>query len=421
MTSVRRFATLVAAAALVVTTAACGGDASADDARITLTVDDFGNFGYRGLLREYEAAHPGVRVVERVSDFTQHHEDLARRLDAGSGAGDVVAVEEGYAVQFRERGGDFVNLLDLGAGKLAGNWLPWKWDAMLSADGRRQIGLGTDIGGLAMCYRPDLLKAAGMPSDRGSVAKLWPTWSAYIDAGRRFRAAGLSAQWTDSAGNVFNQILAQQPVGYFDRQENLALETGPGVRTAWDLAVRMVAAGESAKYVPYSAQWRAALQGGRFATMTCPAWALGWIQQNAPATRGQWDVTVVPGAGGNWGGSWLTVPRQSAHPREAYELAAWLTAPEQQRRIFLETGNLPSAPALYDDPGVTGFHSPFFSQAPVGRIFTDAASRKPTQYIGLHNAAVRGLVERKLSQVEIGQLTPEQAWREAVAEARKVR
>ncbi|GAA2498202.1 hypothetical protein Ahu01nite_037760 [Winogradskya humida] len=228
-------------------------------------------------------------------------------------------------------------------------------------------------------------------------------------------------KWTDAASNIYNQILAQQPAAYYDRDEKLVMDHKPGVRTAWDLTIDMIESGESAKYVAFNAQWMAALQGGRFATLTCPAWVLGLIQQNAPATRGQWDVTAVPGGSGNWGGSWLTVPKQSSHPKEAYALAAWLTAPAQQLRIFKETGNLPSVPALYDDPAVTGFRNPFFSDAPVGKIFTAAVSRKPAQYLGLHNAAVRTIVENKLSKVEIGQLAPGIAWQEAVSEAQAVK
>jgi len=421
MTRVRRFVAVLTGIALLGGATACGTADAAEDGRITLTVDDFGNFGYKTLLREYEAAHPGIRIVERVGEFDEHHRQLAQRLDAGSGAGDVVAVEEGYVVQFRTRADDFVNLLDLGAGQLKHTWLPWKWDATLAGGGRTQIGLGTDVGGLAMCYRPDLFKAAGLPTDRADVAKLWPDWPAYIAAGKRFQDAELPAQWTDSASSVYNQILAQQPVGYFDRDEKFVMATDPGVRKAWDLTVDMIEAGESAKYVPFTAKWLAALQSGRFATLTCPAWVLGWIKQNAPATRGLWDVTAVPGGAGNWGGSWLTVPKQSAHPREAYALAAWLTAPEQQLRVFTETGNLPSVPKLYDDPAVTSFRNPFFSGAPVGQIFTAAVSRKPAQYLGLRNAAVRTIVEEKLSKVEIGRLVPEQAWQEALTEGQRAR
>jgi cellobiose transport system substrate-binding protein len=416
-----RFIAALAGLLLVAGSAACDGEQpGTDDGRLTLTVDTFGNFGYKALLREYQAAHPELRVVERVLEYNEHHEKLAQRLDAGSGAGDVVGIDEGYAVQFRDRRSDFVNLLDLGAGNLATNWLRWKWEATLSADGTYQIGLGTDVGGLAMCYRPDLFRAAGLPTDREAVARMWPDWTAYIETGKRFRAAELPAQWTDAASNIYNQILAQQPAAYFDRSEKLIIEDTPGVRRAWDLTVEMVLAGESAKYIPFNPQWRAALQGGRFATLTCPAWVLGWIQQNAPAARGQWDVAAVPGGAGNWGGSWLAVPAQSRHQEEAYRLAAWLTAPEQQLRVFTETGNLPSAPQLYDDPAVTAYRNPFFRNAPVGRIFASAVRSKPAQYLGRDNAAVRQVFEDKLSEVEIGVLPAGQAWSEAVAQARRI-
>jgi cellobiose transport system substrate-binding protein len=417
----RPLAAALAGVALLAGSAACAGDETAqNDGRLTLTVDTFGNFGYKALLREYQAAHPELRVVERVLEYNEHHEQLKQRLDDGTGAGDVVGIDEGYAVQFRDRQKDFANLLDFGAGGLAKNWLAWKWDATLSADRTYQIGLGTDVGGLAMCYRPDLFRAAGLPTDRDAVAKMWPTWKAYIDAGRKFKAAELPAQWTDAASNIYNQILAQQPAAYFDRQEKLIINDTPAVRHAWDLTVEMVQAGESAKYIPFNPQWRAALQGGRFATLTCPAWVLGWIQQNAPAARGQWDVATVPGGAGNWGGSWLAVPAQSKHHAEAYALAAWLTAPAQQLRVFTDTGNLPSAPQLYDDAAVTAYRNPFFRDAPVGQIFASSVRSKPAQYLGRHNAAVRKVFEDRLSQVEVGALPADKAWTDAVAEAHRI-
>jgi cellobiose transport system substrate-binding protein len=423
--TVRKVAARAVATLLAVGVLAAAGCGSADpagggdDGTITLVVEDFGNFGYKKLLREYEQAHPNIKVVERVGEYNAHHEQLTAHLDAGKGAGDVVGIDEGYIVGFRNRSQDFVNLLDHGAGELADRWLPWKWQDTLSADGKYQIGLGTDIGGLGMCYRSDLFKQAGLPTDRDEVAKLWPTWEAYLETGRRFQAADLPAQWTDAASNLFNQVLAQQDVGYFDRSGTFVAGTNPGVKRAWDVSVAMLEAGQSAKYRTFNTQWVAALQGGRFATLACPAWMLGWIQQNAPATRGMWDVTAVPGGSGNWGGSWLAVPKQSAHPAEAYALAAWLTAPEQQLRIFVETGNLPSQPELYTDPAVVGFSNPFFRDAPVGKIFTASVQNKPPQYLGVHNAVVRQIFEDRLGEVEVGAKTAPAAWAEALTQAGK--
>ncbi|WP_460366294.1 hypothetical protein [Actinocorallia lasiicapitis] len=39
--------------------------------------------------------------------------------------------------------------------------------------------------------------------------------------------------------------------------------------------------------------------------MACPSWMLGVIREKAGAAyRGKWDVTAIPGGGGNWGGSY---------------------------------------------------------------------------------------------------------------------
>lgn len=404
--------------ALVAITTGCGTEQAGQQSKIQLEIGTWGNFGYKTLIRDYEAAHPDIDIVERVADYKDHHTALAAALDSGDHVADIVGIDENYAVQFRNRHQDFHNLLDYGAGALAAQWLPWKWQQMLAEDGKYQIGLGTDVGGLAMCYRPDLFRAAGLPVDRNQVAALWPTWDQYIGTGQKFAAADLPAKWTDSATNIFNQVLAQQPVGYFDEQEHLVLGTDSGVRRAWDTAAAVVATGLSAKYVPFNHQWTAALQGGRFATLTCPAWALGWIQQNAPAARGMWDVARVPGGAGNWGGTWLAVPKGTQHPAEAYELARWLTAPEQQLRIFQETGNLPSQPALYDDPAIKRYTNPFFLDAPVGEIFPAAAQEKAPQYLGLRNSDVRNVFESQLTRYETGEFPAETAWTNAVAEAR---
>lgn len=413
----RRAGACLLALAMLGSAVACGSADAADQATVTLVIRDFGNFGYKTLLREYEAAHPGVRIVEEVREFQEHHRTLRGALDAGRPVGDVVAVEEAFIVEFRNRSKDFHNLLDLGAGDVKNDWLPWKWAQSLSGDGSYQIGLGTDVGGLGMCFRPDLFRAAGLPADRDAVAKLWPDWESYVRLGDRFVAADLPASWADSASNIFNVVLGQQSVGYYRADDTYLGGDSPGVRRAWEVAASVVTAKESARLVSFSTQWTAAMQSGRFATLPCPAWMLGWIQQNAPAARGTWDVTTIPGGAGNWGGSFLTVPKSSKHAAEAYALASWLASTERQRRIFVETGNLPSHPALYTDPAVLDLRNDFFSGAPVGKLFTTAAARQKPQYLGLRSGVLRQPFQEKLTEVETGKLDLSSAWQAAVREA----
>ncbi len=97
--------------------------------------------------------------------------------------------------------------------------------------------------------------------------------------------------------------------------------------------VLAASATQSAHLGQWSDDWLAGLANGAYATMLCPGWMLGVIEGNAKDVTG-WDIAnVFPNGGGNWGGSYLTVPKNGSHVAAASDLAAWLTAPEQQLKL----------------------------------------------------------------------------------------
>ncbi len=92
----------------------------------------------------------------------------------------------------------------------------------------------------------------------------------------------------------------------------------------------------------WSEDWFASMASGEFAAMLCPGWMLGVISGNAPDITG-WDIAdAFPGGGGNWGGSYLTVPANGENVEAAQQLAAWLTSPETQMKAFANAGTFPS-------------------------------------------------------------------------------
>lgn len=424
----RAAAALVAATALLVTTAACGGgDDAAEDGQVTLTVDVFGQFGYEQLYQEYMAANPGVKIVERGTggNLDEYSPKLTQWLAAGKGAGDIVAIEEGLLVEYKANPDNFVNLLDHGAADLKGNFLEWKWNAGLTADGKHLIGLGTDVGGMAMCYRKDLFAKAGLPTDREAVSKLWPTWQDYIRVGEQFTAKRTGASFLDAATNTFNTILLQtagnaQGYSYYDTSDNLVVDSNPAVRQAWDTTMDIIDSGLSGKYAAWSEEWVSAFKQSKFATIACPAWMTGVIEGNAgPGAKGKWDIARVPGDGGNWGGSYLAVPKQSKHQAEAIKLAKFLTSAQGQIGAFKAKGPLPSSPQALDDPAIVQATNEYFSGAPVGQIFAAGARELKPVYMGPKNQAVRTEVENAVRTVELGQRSPEQGWTDAVTNAKK--
>jgi cellobiose transport system substrate-binding protein len=137
---------------------------------------------------------------------------------------------------------------------------------------------------------------------------------------------------------------------------------------------------------------------------------VGVIEGNAKGVKG-WDVAnTFPGGGGNWGGSYLTVPKQSAHPKEAQVLAAWLTAPEQQVKAFKKVGAFPSQKQALESPDLLSFKVASFNDAPTGQIFADRAKAvTATPYKGTHYFAINDAMQQALTRVEQG-TAPQESW-----------
>ncbi|WP_410604712.1 ABC transporter substrate-binding protein [Amycolatopsis sp. lyj-90] len=413
----KRFCPGVAIALLIVATGACG---PASDENIELSIATFGDFGYDSLLSEYESTHPGIKIETRVAEFEAHHKSAATQLAAGRGAADILAIEEQYMPQFRQSTDKFVDLSTLGAADLRSRWPQWKWEQGLANGGKVVLGLGTDMGSLAMCFRKDYFAQAGLPTDRDVVSRLWPTWEDYAKIADQYSSRLPASKFVDSAGGVYTAILNQSPENYFSAaDDSFIADKNTALRRAFTIAAEIGAKGQTARVTPFTQPWNVAIKQGGFATIACPAWMLTQVKEaGGQENAGKWDVAAVPGGGGNNGGSFLTVPAQGAHQKEAYELAKWLTDPTQEVRVFTESNILPSEPAAYRSPEVLGKVDAYFSGAPIGRIYAASADNLKPNYRGLKDGAVRPAFGTALGRVESGKQSVDAAWDQAVTEAR---
>jgi cellobiose transport system substrate-binding protein len=401
-------------AGLALALTACGSDAG-DDGTTTITINAFGdNFSLpdnRALYDEYEKAHKGIKIVENRSDFGTHHQNLQARLTAGSGAADIELIEVGQVSGFIGQTDKFVNFADENIDKT--QWTDAVVQRASSPDGNTLIGLPTDIGGLAMCYRTDLFAQAGLPTTRDEVSALWSTWESYVEVGKQFTGKVPDVKWFDAGGHVFTGILGNEEETYYNADGDLIVEDNKVVRDAWDLTVDAIKAGQSAALAEFSPEWNTGFQQGQFATITCPAWMMGYIQGNAPDTKGKWDIAKIPGGSGNWGGSYVTVPSQGKNIDASVELAKWLTAPEQNIKLFTSIGNFPSQKSTWSQPEVADFTSAFFSGAPAGKIYPESLENAPAQVVGPQSGVIGNTFAGALNSVEQG-TAPDEAWDSAM-------
>jgi cellobiose transport system substrate-binding protein len=431
--TLRLIALLAAAFTFALVGAGCGGDddddaqgggttsGAASDEPVTLSVGLFGTFGYQeaGLYDEYMSLNENVTIEETSIEFEQdYYQALQTKLAGGAGLADIQGIEVARIAEVTQTQADaWTDLREFGAEELEDTFFPWKWAAATTPDGAI-IGLGTDTGPQAICYRRDLMEQAGLPADREELASMWETWEDFIAVGKQFmQNAPKGSAFIDSASGLYNVIVGQSETQYYDGEGNPIYESNPVVKEAWDLAVEASQAGLTAKLTQFDETWNQAFAKGSFATIACPAWMIGYIKgQAGPEGEGLWDVASIPGDGGNWGGSYLAIPAASENKEAAWELIKWLTAPEQQVKMWTDSQHFPSSSVAAEDSAIASATDSYFSDAPIGEIFKESADDLPIATLGPKDGVIKDTISAGLNRVDQQGEDPAASWQQTLDE-----
>lgn len=401
---------------LTTTAAACGGDDSDDSSAggaTTISVATFNEFGYEDLIQEWNDTHDDIKVKQvKVGTWDDAKANLYTKLAAGSGLSDIEAIEGDAMPAIMAESDAFVDLTDA---ELDGRWLDWKAAAGTNADGQ-MIGYGTDVGPEGICYRSDLFEKAGLPTDRDEVAALMGTWDDYFATGDKFVKAMPGTAWYDSSTSL-SQAMLNQVANPFETDDETIDVENPELEAVYGTVTDNVDRGLSSTIAQWGDDWTAQFQNDGFATIPCPGWLMGIIEGNSEGVEG-WDIAnTFPGGGGNWGGSFLTVPAQGDNVDEAKEVAAWLTAPEQQAKAFKAVGAFPSQVEAQDAPEVTEAVNEFFNDAPIGTITADRAAAVTVQpFKGPKYSDILTAFQAAIMRVDDGSKDPDASWDQFLAD-----
>ncbi|MEU9172282.1 extracellular solute-binding protein [Streptomyces sp. NPDC048420] len=395
-----------------------GSSDSGGKGKTTITVGLFGTMGFKeaGLYAEYEKLHPNIKISQNVIERNEnYYPPLVNHLTTNSGLMDVQAVEVANIAEVTATQADKLTDMSKVAGVDKSNWLDWKWQQATTKDGQT-IGLGTDVGPMAICYRKDLFEKAGLPTKPDEVGALWAgDWAKLVDVGEQYKAkAPKGTYFMDSPGGLLNAILSSEKEKFYDASGEVIYKTNPAIRAGFNLAAKAAQEGLVQPQTQFQPSWNTTIANSKFAAIACPPWMLGTIKGNAkPDSKGKWAVATSPKSG-NWGGTFLTVPKSGKHVKEAQEFITWLTAPKQQATLFKVQASFPSAPAAYTMPEVTGATNEMTGTDKIGPVFAEAAKSAPVQVIGPKDQIImQGLSDNGVILVTKGK-SPEEAWNTAV-------
>jgi cellobiose transport system substrate-binding protein len=405
--------------ALVATGCSTPAASNDDKTPITLTITTFGTQGLDATYDAYEKLHPNITIeATNLKDGGSARDDAYAKIAAGTGLSDVLSIEEGWLSTIAEVSDAFEDLRDYGIEKNKGDWLDWKYKQGTDAAGR-VFGAGLDIGPEGLCYRGDLFKAAGLPSDREGVKALFggdnATWDKFYEVAQQYKTATGKPFYSNPTFQ-FNAFVNQQAEGYYKKDgKTLNVEDNSALKEQLGRIVDAQNAGLGAGLPA----WPSPEEGksDNFAVYICPSWMFGVVSgfYDKGATGTGWDFAdVLPGGAANWGGAFVGVSASSEHKKAAAELALWLAAPEQQAAEFEAAGPFPST--LKGQDLVKDSTNAFFNDAPTGALLSARSQGVVAQVKGPDDSAIQdGVFGAVLDKINQGAITTvDDAWSQAM-------
>lgn len=377
----------------------------------------FSGIGQSVAVDRYSEAHPDITVkLTEVGNAQETAQALTTAL-AGGKVPDLALIQADDMPKFVENAQNFVDLGELGAKDMRGDYFDWVFDQAVSVDGRI-IGVPTDVGGMAMAYRADLLEEAGLPSEPDEVAKEWGSWEDFIAFGKKYTDATGKPFIDNMSTTVFFEAVNQVTEKFYTPDGELSYDTNPQVRDAFQLAIDAYDAGISADLASFSAGWSAGKANGAYAAMAAPSWMLNGIKTDAPDTEGKWRITTVPGIAGNWGGSYLAIPERAGNPDAAWDYIAEMQSPEGQLEQFRSSGSLPSTVSAYETDEVKNYTDPFFGDSKIGEVLGESLANYNSFYNGPDTNIIGTAMHSALLDTEAGNIASADAWQTALDNAK---
>jgi multiple sugar transport system substrate-binding protein len=359
----------------------------------------------------FSKAHPEITLTIEQRRYDRSHTDLIRTLGEGEGAPDIFMSDISYLGRIREAGG----LTDLAsapfdAATIKGDMVESLW-GYGTFEGR-QVALPWALGVGLGWYRPDVLSAAGLPSEPEDVQREAATWEGWLALDAALRRANPKTALIGSASDLFRARAAQQGIGWLEGNRLLIEERGvPAaklVQAALDSDIPAASGGD---------QIMRRIVDGRLSGMVDGSWQRFFLQQEALQTNGQWRVIRAPGGDYLAGALFLGIPAQSRVKEAAWAFVRYMCASaEGQNATFAATGAFPPYRPAWADP-LYGRPVDFFGGQVAYRLIAEAADNLPGGAVSPHDQALDDIVQRAAEKVAREGADPEQAMADAEAEA----
>jgi multiple sugar transport system substrate-binding protein len=355
---IRRRLCIALVAALAFALAACGGGGSSSSGPVEIAVwhgyQDTEGTVFKGLIDQYNKAHPDVKVSELYSSNDLVLQKVLTAVRGGS-APDVAYMFGSWSPNIAQ----IPQVVDM-AGEVSSP--DWKWDDFYPAEreaatvGDKIVGVPALVDNLAIVYNKKLFADAGVAAPTAN----W-TWD-------DFRAA--AAKLTDPAKGQYGWLIpadgSEDTVWHYvpmlweaggdilsPDNEHAVFNSEAGVQALTTLQ-QMAVTDKSLYLDTTNENGPKLMNSGKVAMLVTGPWDLSQLPDI------DYGVQVMPSYAGAAGGhqtiagpdNWVVFNNGDKKKQAAIDFVKWLTAPEQVKAFSLGTGDLPIRASVGQDQTV---------------------------------------------------------------------
>ncbi len=322
----------------------------------------------------FQAAHPNFKVkLVNAGQGNDEYTKLRAGLKAGSGLPDVCHIEFQLIRSFRQLNA----LANIGewANPHKGEFAEWCWNQVSQGD--KVYSMPWDSGPIAVLYRKDIF-------DQHNIA--FPkTWDEFAEQAIRLHEAAPEVYLTDatfSDGGWVNSLLWQAGCRPFEvNGTEISIQVNGEIPKKFAAYWQKLLDAKAIEAKPgFVTEWYTSLDQGRYATWVTAGWGPVFLTSFAKNSAGKWRAAPIPQwdaskfVSANWGGSTLAVLASSRRPKEAAELAIWLTTNPQATSLYTTKQFLfPVLNSLLDSPDFADKPFDFYGGQSVNQVFVQSA------------------------------------------------
>ena len=360
------------------------------------------------MVELYQAKNPGVKIERLELPGGPLYERLAIGAREKTGATDVAMLDDIWAPEFMQRG--WLTDLDT-VGGLPGEFVKSAIEVSRH-DGK--LYAAPFVGNIAMfAYRKDLLAKHGFERPK--------TWSEVVKAAQTIQEKEPGVSGLVFRGLKGNPIVTSfLPVlwahgGQVVDEKGKALLDSPEALKALEQFLAMKPLAPKGVETYNATELRDAIHQGRaaIAVEMWSSWAGSLDDQKVSKVVGEVEVVAPPGevkGSAPMLGAWLLgIPSDSPNKQRAADFIRFVTSPENQKLIAMETGNPPTLSALFTDKDLVAKYRWYPAQ--LEALNLAQARPRITQW-----ARVETILGDYLQLALIGQMPPKQALSEANAQ-----